>query len=894
MANLSNINNFFVVEQTTGYVGIGTTDPAFPLEVKSASAELALNATGGSIYRVISTASDEFIINKNGVGDRLTISSGGDATFAGDIKIAEASNKGQLFFGTANTDYEIKGGGNYGYLSSNAPILRFDTGGTERMRIDSAGRLSLGPDALDIQIDPASTNSGNNLIYMRGNASDDKSSLQMNHYGHADYYIGVGHVADGKFNIANDLTGNDFVIDTSGRVGIGTTSPGKNVEIKGAASVYTTLRITSGSTGHGSDIEFGDATDPDYGSILQFATSAGEGGRMRFIAGATETMNLRGGNVGIGTSTPGAKLSVQNTSTAVTSLLLGNNSGSTGDYQQIVFQFSQTDTSYRSAIRSRVQTGGVHGGNLSFWTDQNGTTTLTERMTIDTSGNVGIGEIAPAAKLDVKVASNEHLLVSDSLSSVAIKATNDAAAAYVPMSINAVDLAINADSGGDVGIGTASPDALLELEKSAVGAVGPTLLLNNSAGGGGDKGNIIFASYGTTYQRAKIEFKVSSETDSPGNIDFYTGRSDLGTLTQKMTILGSGNVGIGTTSPAKRLDVNYSNSGQEGASLILRNLSGGSGAYNRIYFAPTASDYATRSCIIQGENVDGNNNMALVFKTGAGATPSERMRIDQNGDISMTEGLSIQKMLTIGTNQTSGRSLLTIRNYDASLVNTGDLLCELLFTGRYYSGSSSQLTTAGINLIKENADGNGYGGALAFDTGGGAEAMRIDSSGNSLFGTTSSSAGSGTGVKILTATNGERVSVVSANFASGAEGLTMYSTSAGAWRFYVSWDGVIHATNTSISAISDVTLKENIKPLETGLDEVMKLQPRRFDWKNGDGENIAGFIAQEVEEVLPDLVSDGKYTNEETKKSLAMGNMIPTLVNAIQELKAEIEILKSK
>ena len=87
----------------------------------------------------------------------------------------------------------------------------------------------------------------------------------------------------------------------------------------------------------------------------------------------------------------------------------------------------------------------------------------------------------------------------------------------------------------------------------------------------------------------------------------------------------------------------------------------------------------------------------MTFTTGG----TERMRIDQNGDISMNEGLAIQKMLSIGTNQTSGRSLLTIRNYDASLVNTGDLLSELLFTGRYYSGSSSQLTTAGINLIKE-------------------------------------------------------------------------------------------------------------------------------------------------------------------------------------------------
>ena len=92
MANLSNINGKFVVEQTTGFVGIGTTDPSFLIEAAGTNAELALNAS--SIYRLRSTASDEFIITKNGVGDRLTISSGGDATFAGNITTTGNINAG--------------------------------------------------------------------------------------------------------------------------------------------------------------------------------------------------------------------------------------------------------------------------------------------------------------------------------------------------------------------------------------------------------------------------------------------------------------------------------------------------------------------------------------------------------------------------------------------------------------------------------------------------------------------------------------------------------------------------------------------------------------------------------------------------------------------------------
>jgi hypothetical protein len=122
----------------------------------------------------------------------------------------------------------------------------------------------------------------------------------------------------------------------------------------------------------------------------------------------------------------------------------------------------------------------------------------------------------------------------------------------------------------------------------------------------------------------------------------------------------------------------------------------------------------------------------------------------------------------------------------------------------------------------------------------------------------------------------------------------VYSTTASAYRFLVDYAGTIFATSTSITAISDQSLKTNIKPLETGLVEVMKLQPRRFDWINGDSTNVAGFVAQEVQEVLPDLVGDYKYSDTETKLGLKMGDMIPTLVKAIQEQQAIIEQLKAK
>ena len=173
------------------------------------------------------------------------------------------------------------------------------------------------------------------------------------------------------------------------------------------------------------------------------------------------------------------------------------------------------------------------------------------------------------------------------------------------------------------------------------------------------------------------------------------------------------------------------------------------------------------------------------------------------------------------------------------------------------------------------------------------ERMRIDSSGNLLVGMSSvSPTTNGATIQGAGGTLGLITSCLSSS-TNAVQSYLLYSTGASAYRFYVDMAGTIHATATSITAISDQSLKTNIKPLETGLAEIMKLQPRRFDWINGDGENKAGFIAQEVEQVLPDLVAPFMYNEKETKLGLKMGDMIPTLVKAIQELKAEFDAYKA-
>ena len=213
------------------------------------------------------------------------------------------------------------------------------------------------------------------------------------------------------------------------------------------------------------------------------------------------------------------------------------------------------------------------------------------------------------------------------------------------------------------------------------------------------------------------------------------------------------------------------------------------------------------------------------------------------------------------------------------------------------------INTTKINQIKyDDSDGSLTIGSV---TGGayptkfqiaGTERMRIDTSGNLLVGTSASSLTGGSGFKAVMDASFPAFGIVGTATSGAYAGYSLYSTGASAYRFFVTYAGQINATSTSITAISDESLKENIKDLETGLTEVMALKPRRFDWKEETkiGEkNVAGFIAQEVEAVLPDLVYDYQYNDTDIKKSVKMGDILPTLVKAIQEQQAIITQLQA-
>ena len=86
-----------------------------------------------------------------------------------------------------------------------------------------------------------------------------------------------------------------------------------------------------------------------------------------------------------------------------------------------------------------------------------------------------------------------------------------------------------------------------------------------------------------------------------------------------------------------------------------------------------------------------------------------------------------------------------------------------------------------------------------------------------------------------------------------------------------------------VTAFSDMNLKSDIRTIPNALDKVSDMRGVYF---TKDGEAGTGVIAQEVENILPEVVKDGEY------QSVAYGNMVGILIEAIKELKAEVESLK--
>jgi hypothetical protein len=386
-------------------------------------------------------------------------------------------------------------------------------------------------------------------------------------------------------------------------------------------------------------------------------------------------------------------------------------------------------------------------------------------------------------------------------------------------------------SAESLGIGTSTPSALLEINKASEGEY-----LRVGGDSASNARSLRFTS-STSSAGSNGALHTITANSISGEIAFANGDGTI------MYLKDGGNVGIGTSSPATKLDVTGTAT-MEGLNVDEADGSGGKVNLNSNGGARASLDYNNNTGQMTLDNLYG----FIIAKTGTGGSSAERLRIDSAGRVG------------IGTISPSDELEIASSSPAIRLTDTDD-------------------STYGSISYNVNALLLGGDSTIRCSTGG-SERLRIDSSGNLLVGTTSTTS-TAIGAKILpsgrltlvTADSGTQYPVTFGRETTGAVGSITTTASATAY-------------NTS----SDQRLKENIADADDAGSKVDAIQVRKFDWKADGSHQDYGMIAQELQAVAPEAVT-GDADSEEMM-GVDYSKLVPMLIKEIQSLRNRVAQLE--
>jgi hypothetical protein len=683
----------------------------------------------------------------------------------------------------------------------------------------------------------------------------------------------VGNIGATNANITSmTATGSVFMATTSGSVGIGTTSPAVILDLGGGTNFVNSVTSYTGISPTAKTIQIYDATQSflnlvsgvnTAGAVLGgifFSRSLGQGDAHYNVAGITALQNstgtISGGELLFYTkanSSPTEKMRINVTG----DIIFGNGESSATTTSATLRGPARTGTNAAGSnltIATGNGTGTGGSGSLIFQTasaGSSGTTanTLSERMRIDSSGNVGIGTASPAVALDVVRASADSTVRAyTGTVDLRMWAYHGGAGVIGTNSAHPLIFAVNGltermriTTAGNVGIGTTSPQQLLHVAGQGLFTTsGSSYDPGDSAGSavrigystGGDYGYVISNNTGVASKRllvggSTVEFLVSGAEKGRFNSD--------------------GKFGIGTTSPLTTLQV--------GAVAALNGDVTLSAGTNMVYATATS-----------GAALTWNAN------TNGGYTNSIMARLQPRHDTSANYCLDVF-CGTWNNNNSAGTAIATFSSSGNVGIGT---------TSPSKKGSVGTAGTDGFAIQYSPTSQEVF--SVTANTGTGETKFFCDTNYFQTFYTN----------------NSEKMRVNTDGYL-----LVGYTSSNGSYKLQV--NSQIFATNATIET-SDGRYKQNVVSLQSGLDVIEKLNPVTFNWKDHDIHNFesgtqVGFIAQEVKEVLADTpYLDSVIKRNELKRDdgsveefygMADAKLIPVLVKAIQELKAEIDLLKA-
>jgi hypothetical protein len=453
----------------------------------------------------------------------------------------------------------------------------------------------------------------------------------------------------------------------------------------------------------------------------------------------------------------------------------------------------------------------------------------------------------------------------------------------------------------------------------------------NDASDGSEDGNLFFRtiSGGSLDNRLSIvSDKIGMGSDSPAaQLDIQFSGNDL----LSMTGVVSGGSSAITMRQSRGSLSSPSNSSANGDGSYIR---------GQIYRDSGYNTCANIGMVTGASTDDGQ----IRFSTALSGTVAEKLRLDENGNLEFKDTTSTFSGASGFTNHTNGFLYLRggtagLRLDDDSGINTiqisdgssgfikfetangtermridssghvgigmtsapvGSDTCLSIYnsatpriklhnsTTGSASGDGGELNMSGSDFIIENRES----GNLEFFTNG-SERMRIISTGKIFIGTTAAVRGSeqisvdaGSADVIASKTHAAGMVLRKASFTNGF--LLLFERDDNGYAVgSITSDG----SSTTYTTSSDYRLKENIEPMQNGLDRVKQLNPVKFEWKQ-TGLESEGFIAHEVDKIYSECIHGEK--DGERMQTMDYGRITPLLVKAIQEQQTIIDDLKTR
>jgi hypothetical protein len=570
-----------------------------------------------------------------------------------------------------------------------------------------------------------------------------------------------------------------------------------------------------------------------------------------------------------------------------------------------------------AATPSLTFTGDLNTGIYSPGADQVAVATNgTGRLFVDANGNVGVGPIQSPSWAS---ASSTVLSILDSAFSnvAALRVVGPTTITEVgagpsftfagsfsnhpyQLYTNSIER-LRITSAGLVGIGTSTVSRSLHIAQANSTAYSSSdfeqdyqiLRLNNTT----DDGSVgLEFQVGTNGQAA-----ITADEVTDGNTDICFGTRGSGARTEKVRITAGGLVGIGTTSPQVNLHLKDSTNPrlrfEQNNSSVQQQIESSGG--NFVFTADVTNAISGAA--------------GLVFNAGT----NERARIDGSGRLLVGTSTSLHhnaQLQTAGTgyygynhfqfsNDAFAPTISVKKSRSASvggntIVQNDDRLGTFSFFG---ADGSTYIQGAGIDAFVDGTPGaNDMPGRLVFSTtADGAssptERMRISSVGNLMVGTTTGSVTDGGLFYFSPAATAEPRLLLghATGTGSGAPYVNFLFNAASIGSITQSGTTAV-AYNTT----SDYRLKENVTAFTDGIARLHQLKPCRFNFIAESERLVDGFLAHEVQTIVPEAITGEKDEVDADGNPVYQGidqsKLVPLLTAALQEAIGEIESLKAR